>query len=37
VVGGAQAAGAPGRKGVSIPRLLGRVAWDLLKGSFGQL
>lgn len=24
-------------QGVSIPRLLGRVAWDLLKGAFGQL
>lgn len=24
-------------QGVSIPRLLGRVAWNLLKGAFGQL
>ncbi len=30
-------AGGSYAQGVSIPRLLGRVAWDLLKGAFGRL
>lgn len=33
----AQTAGALGSKGIGISRLLGRVAWDLLKGTVGQL
>jgi digeranylgeranylglycerophospholipid reductase len=39
LVTGAQShtAGGSYAQGVSIPRLLGRVAWDLLKGAFGQL
>jgi digeranylgeranylglycerophospholipid reductase len=39
LVTGAQShtAGGSYAQGVSIPRLLGRVAWDLLKGAFGRL
>ena len=39
LVTGAQShtAGGSYAQGVSIPRLLGRVIWDLLKGAFGRL
>jgi geranylgeranyl reductase family protein len=37
IVSGTQTGGNLGSKGISMPRLLGRVAWNLLKGVFGQL
>jgi len=37
IVSAAQTGGTLGSKGISMPRLLGRVAWDLLKGVLGQL
>jgi geranylgeranyl reductase family protein len=37
IVSQTQVGGTPTGKGVSLPWLLGRVGWDLLKGASGQL